>query len=213
MSEYVKRVMNQKVERTLTALNRHGFNATFVASKEEAFSLILSLIKKEDLIGVGGSATLQEIGLLAELNNGSYRFIQTQAKGLTEQERHQLYRECFFADIFLSSTNAITEDGYLYNVDGRSNRIAALLYGPNRVIIVAGINKIVRNIDEAVMRNKEIAAPANALRLNRKTPCTKTLKCCDCQSSERICCNYVVMGPQLNKNRITVILVDECLGF
>ena len=117
------------------------------------------------------------------------------------------------ADVYLSSANAITEDGFLYNVDGRSNRVAALLYGPNKVIIVAGVNKIVRDLDAAIKRNREVAAPANALRLNKKTPCAKTLRCSDCKSLERICRNYVLMGPQGFKDRVHVILVNEHLGF
>lgn len=205
--------MEQKINRTLEALNRHGFNAVCVESKEDAFILVKSLIKKGSVIGVGGSETLKESGLLEEFKKEEYHFIQTQVEGLSEQQRHQLYRECFFADVYLSSANAITEDGYLYNVDGRSNRVAALLYGPDRVIIVAGVNKIVRDLDDAIKRNREVAAPANALRLNKKTPCTKTLKCHDCQSPERICRNYVVMGPQANKERVKIILVNESLGF
>lgn len=213
MNEYVKTVIRKKVERTMEALACHGFNPIFVESKEAAFSMVTSLVQKGDVIGVGGSMTLKEVGLLDEFQKEDYHLIQTQAEGLTLNERHQLYRECFFADVYLSSANAITEDGYLYNVDGRSNRVAALLYGPNRVIIVAGINKIVRDLDEAIKRNREVVAPANALRLNKKTPCTKTLKCCDCKSADRICRNYVVMGSQADQERITIILVNDELGF
>lgn len=213
MNKYVEKVVEQKINRTLEALNRHGFNAVCVDSKEDASILVKSLIKKGSVIGVGGSETLKEIGVLEEFKKEEYHFIQTQVTGLTEQQRHQLYRECFFADVYLSSANAITEDGYLYNVDGRSNRVAALLYGPDHVIIVAGVNKIVRDLDDAIKRNREIAAPANALRLNKKTPCTKTLTCHDCQSPERICRNYVVMGPQANKERVKIILINESLGF
>lgn len=101
----------------------------------------------------------------------------------------------------------------MYNVDGCSNRVVVLLYGPNLVIIVVGINKIVRDLDEVIKRNREVAAPANALRLNKKTPCTTTLKCHDCKSPDRICRNYVVMGPQANPKRITLILVNEELDF
>lgn len=159
---------------------------------------MMSLIQNDHVIGVEGSMTLKEVGLLDEFQKDGYHLIQTQAEGLTPDERHQLYRECFLADVYLSSANAITEDAYLYNVDGRSNRVAALLYGPNRVIIVAGINKIVRDLDEAIKRNREVVVPANALRLNRKTPCAKTLKFHDCKNPDRICRNYVVMGPQVN---------------
>lgn len=213
MNEYVEQVVSKKVKRTMAALSRHGFKVEYVDSKEEAFSYVKSLVKKGSIIGVGGSVTLKEVGLLDEFQKDDYRLIQTQAVGLTNEERHQFYRECFFADIYLSSANAITEDGYLYNVDGRSNRVAALLYGPDCVVIVAGINKIVCDLDEAIKRNREVSAPANALRLNKKTPCVKTLKCCDCQSPDRICRNYVVMGLQADKERITIVLVNEYLGF
>lgn len=213
MNEFVNEVMMKKVERTMKALEAHHLNPTFVNTREEALEVVKSMLHDGDKIGVGGSVTLTEVGILKELQSGKYDFIQTQEKGLSDEERHTRYRECFLADVYLSSANAITEDGFLYNVDGRSNRVAAMLYGPDNVIIVAGVNKIVRDLDEAIMRNREIAAPANALRLNKKTPCAKVLKCSDCKSPERICRNYVVMGPQGFKDRVHVILVNETLGF
>lgn len=213
MNQFINEVMMKRVERTMDALMKHQMNPTFVANKEEALKLLKTMINEGDKVGTGGSVTLNEVGIIEELKCGKYDFIQTQAPGLSDEQRHERYRECFIADVYLSSANAITEDGFLYNVDGRSNRVAALLYGPNKVIIVAGINKIVGNLEEAIKRNREISAPANALRLNKKNPCTKTLKCSDCKSLERICRNYVVMGPQGFKDRVHVILINEPLGF
>lgn len=213
MNEFVNEVMIKRVERTMKALEAHCMNPMFVKTREEALTLVKSMLSEGDKIGVGGSVTLNEVGIMQELQSGKYDFIATQEANLTNEERHSRYRECFMADVYLSSANAITEDGFLYNVDGRSNRVAELLYGPNKVIIVAGVNKIVRDLDAAIKRNREVAAPANALRLNKKTPCAKTLRCSDCKSLERICRNYVLMGPQGFKDRVHVILVNEHLGF
>lgn len=213
MNKFVNEVMMKKVERTMKALDAHHFNPKFVQNRHEALELVKLMLNKADKVGVGGSATLNEVGIIQELKSGKYNFIESQAPNLSDEERRARYLDCFMSDVYLSSSNAITEDGFLYNVDGRSNRVAAMLYGPNKVIIVAGVNKIVRDIDEAIKRNREIAAPANALRLNKKTPCAKMLKCCDCKSPERICRNYVLMGPQGLKDRVHVILVNESLGF
>lgn len=213
MNEFLNEVMLKKVERTMKALEAHHFNPQFAKNRQEALHLVKSMLNEGDKVGVGGSVTLNEVGVIQELKSGKYNFIETQAPNLNDEERCARYLECFMTDVYLSSSNAITEDGFLYNVDGRSNRVAAMLYGPNKVIIVAGVNKIVRDIDEAIKRNREIAAPANARRLNKKTPCAKLLKCYDCKSPERICRNYVVMGPQGLKDRVHVILVNESLGF
>ena len=213
MDVCVQQVIDKKVERAIKSFKKHHINPYFVQTNQEALELIKSMIEKGSKIGVGGSMTLAEIGLLDELRSGNYQFIDTQESSLSYEERHDRYRECFLADYYVSSSNAITEDGFLYNVDGRNNRIAAMLYGPNQVIIVVGVNKIVRNLDEAVLRNREISAPANAIRLARKTPCAVKGTCQDCQSPERICRNYVVMGPQMNPERIHLIIVNGVLGF
>ena len=125
----------------------------------------------------------------------------------------EIFRKSFFSDTYLTSTNAITENGELYNVDGYGNRVAAMIYGPKSVIVVAGINKIVKDLDQAVERVKRIAAPANSIRLDKNTPCTKTGYCVDCKKDDRICCSYTVLGHQKQKNRIKVILVGESLGY
>ena len=138
----------------------------------------------------------------------------------TVMDPQEVYRRTFSADVFLTSANAITEEGELYNVDGNGNRVAALIYGPQRVIVVAGVNKIVRNLQEAISRVKYVAAPANGVRLGTNTPCSHTGRCAQCEggmtagcaSEKRMCCQYVVTGYQ-RTDRIRVVLVGEELGY
>lgn len=158
------------------------------------------------------------------INSPDYNFLDRSAPGMTRPEVEEVYRQTFRADTFFMSTNALTENGELYNVDGNSNRVAALLYGPKSVIVVCGINKIVKNIDEAIKRVKTIAAPQNTIRLGIETPCGKTGECvslrkenpelCDgCHSDTRICCNYVVSAQQRHIDRIKVIIIGEEYGY
>ena len=157
--------------------------------------------------------SLAETGVMEHLRSGRYDFLDRAKEGLSTKDIDRIYRECFFADTYFSSSNAITEDGELYNVDGNGNRVAALLFGPKKVIIVAGVNKIVKNLDEAIKRNREIAAPANAKRLNKSTPCTKIGYCMDCKSPEKICREYTVIKSQKDKNRIHVIFLNDNIGY
>ena len=125
----------------------------------------------------------------------------------------EIYRKSFFCDTYFASANAITEKGEIYNVDGNGNRVAAILYGPEKVILIVGVNKIVSDVEEAIKRNKEISGPANAKRLNTATPCAKVGKCMDCRSNDRICCEYTLIKRQRTSNRIHVIFVNESIGF
>ncbi len=213
MDKNVQFVIGKKVERVITNLQKNNMNGYFVQSKEEALEKIKSLMKEEDTVAVGGSMTLLEMGAIELLKEGNYNFLDRDVDGLTYEEIKKIYRKSFSADSYLTSTNAITEEGELYNVDGKGNRVAAMIYGPDKVIVVAGINKIVRNIDEAIMRNRECAAPANAKRLNKKTPCVEVGYCMDCKSKDRICSEYVVIRRQETPQRIHVIIVNEQLGY
>ena len=156
--------------------------------------------------------TLFETGVIDLLRNGNYEFLD-RYKDLNKDEIKELYRKTFYANAYFTSTNAITEKGELFNVDGNGNRIAAMLYGPDKVIVICGVNKIVKNIDEAIKRNKEIAAPANTKRMNAKTPCKTTGYCIDCSSQDRICCEYSVIKRQRFDNRIHVIFLNDNLGY
>ena len=215
--------INELMQKTAQALNKNNMQAFIVSTKEEALNKVKELMEKGESVSMGGSMTLKECGIADLLAGGNYEFLD-RSKAKTEEEKFEIYRKSFFCDTYLSSSNAITQSGELYNVDGNSNRVAAMLYGPKQLIVVAGYNKIVENIDEAVLRVKEKAAPPNCERLNIDTYCRKQGKCvsltkenpfmCDgCSSDGRICCSYVVMAHQRIKDRVKVILVGEELGY
>lgn len=208
-------------ENIIKNLENNNIHAIVAENAGEALEFIKNTIPKGAVVSNGGSKTLDEIGAISLMRNGEYTFLDRGATGLSREDIENIFHQSFLADYYLMSTNALTEDGMLYNVDGNSNRVAALLYGPKNVIVVAGKNKIVKNINEAIARVKTIAAPKNAARLNCATYCNakQTCVCADkvdfsgCDSDGRICCNYVVTSKQRRKGRITVIIVNEDLGF
>lgn len=206
-------VLEKRVQRTLEGLRNNNMWACYVPDREQALCKVEELLHQGDTVACGGSMSLFEAGVIDLLRQPRYRFLDRYAPGLTREQIEEIYIDAFRADVYLTSTNAVTETGALYNVDGNSNRVAALLYGPRSVIVVAGINKLVRNLDEAVQRVRETAAPANAIRLDCKTPCTKSGRCMDCGGDNRICCSYVVSAKQRKKDRVKVILVGEELGY
>lgn len=218
--------INEKViESLMENLESNNMKPYFCKSAEEAKTLVMSLIKEGDVVTNGGSVTMKEIGVIDEVKERTdITYLDRTAQGLTPEEVKEIYRKAFFSDVYLMSTNALTLKGELYNVDGNSNRVAALLYGPESVIIVCGINKIVANLDEAAKRVKTIAAPKNTVRLHTGSYCESAGECmslknedafmCDgCKGTGRICCNYVVSAQQRHKDRIKVIIVDEVLGY
>lgn len=210
------------INKVMENLEKNGIKPYFVQTREEVVPLVKTLIKKGESVSNGGSQSLKETGVMDLLNCGDYDFIDR--TGLEGEELRQAYIRAFGCDTFFCSSNAVTENGELYNVDGNSNRVACIVYGPKQVIMVVGVNKIVKDINEAINRVKTVAAPANTVRLSCKTPCQSTGKCvslnkespliCDgCASEQRVCCNYVVSAKQRHKNRIKVILVNENLGY
>ena len=202
-----------RMERCAEALRRNNFAAECVDSKEEALELVEELLPDGATVAVGGSVTLSETGILPMLKSGRFDYIDRYAPGLTATERREVFLRSFGCDYYLCSANAVTENGELYNVDGTGNRVAAMLYGPEKVIVVVGCNKLVKDLEAADERVRAVAAPANAIRLDRGTPCTKTGRCSDCRSEGRICASRVVFARQLTPGRITVILVAEELGY
>ena len=211
------------IEKTIEALRSNRMDVYYVHTAEEAKELALSLIPEGSSCASGGSVTLAETGIVEALKNGNYNYIDRMIPDLTQEEKEEAMRAAFHADCYLASANAITEDGELYNVDGNSNRVAALLYGAKNVIIVAGTNKLVKNLDEAVLRVKTVAAPKNAARLSCNTPCAKLGHCISlernggmtdgCKTPARICANFTVMAYQRHAQRVKVILVGESLGY
>lgn len=210
------------IQKTMQNLEKNGIKPYFVENKDEVVPLVKTLINNGESVSCGGSVTLDETGVKALMQNGDYDFIDR--TGLQGEELRQSYIKTFGCDTFFTSSNAVTENGELYNVDGNSNRVACIVYGPRQVIMIVGVNKIVKEIDEAIYRVKTVCAPMNTQRLDVKTPCNKTGKCislskenpylCDgCGGDNRICCNYVVSAKQRHKNRIKVIIVNENLGY
>lgn len=193
-------------------MEKRQMKAYYAPDKKAALELLLSLIPDGSSIGYGGSVTLGEIGALEALDSPKYRLIKRE-NAKTDEEVEKVFKEILFCDVFLMSSNAITVDGELVNVDGRGNRISFLAYGPKSVILVAGMNKITADVDSGINRIKTLAAPMNAVRLGRSTPCAATGVCVNCQSPDCICANTIITRRSHANGRIKVILVGEELGF
>ena len=224
MDDALKAVIMQRIEKTMENLRKNNMEAYYVENRAGVADKVLELLHKGDLVGNGGSQTLKETGVMALLQSGDYDYLDRDRPGMTPEEKDDLFRRTFFCDAYLTSSNAITENGELYNVDGHSNRIAAMIFGPKSVIVVAGYNKIVRNLSEAAERVKRLAAPANCQRLHCETYCLHTGQCrsleepgsdfsAGCRSAGRVCCNFAIQAQQRQKGRIKVILVGEELGY
>lgn len=223
MDNNQKILLEKKIEKTINALNNNRMQACYAPTAKDALQIVKDMIPHGSTVSMGGTKTAEQTGIKEMLKNGSYNFLD-RSKATTPEEIMEIYRKTFSADYFVTSANAITENGELYNVDGNSNRVAAMLFGPSNVIVVAGYNKIVRNIDEAIIRVKTKAAPPNCVRLDINNYCASkgecvSLKdpasdmCSGCNSDRRICCNYTIMAHQKNKDRVKVILVGEELGY
>lgn len=213
MDSNLKWINEQRILRTIEALNKNNMNGYLVNTKEELIEKIRELVKENSTVACGGSMSLFETGVIDHLRSERYNFLDRYKEGLSREELTRLFKESFFVDAYFASSNAVTEDGKLYNVDGNGNRVAAILFGPEKVILVVGVNKIVKNIDEAVIRNREVSAPANAKRLNKMTPCAKVGYCMDCKSNDKICREFTVIAGQSNKDRIHVIFMNEDIGY
>lgn len=204
--------MEERIERTLRNLRRNRFNCFYYETREEFLKEFSDSIKDGQRVAVGGSMTLFDLGIIDDLRSRDIEFIDRYAPGLTQDQLKDVFRQSFFTDVYLTSSNAITEEGELYNVEGRGNRVAAMLYGPDQVYVVAGTNKIVRDLDSAIERVKTICSPKNNYRLQTVNPCMKTGKCEECNSVYRICRDYVLIRKS-EPGRITVFLINEDLGY
>lgn len=212
--------MDKRIEKTLDNLKKNNIAAYFAETSAEAVKLVESMLSEGETISCGGSVTLSESGVFALMQSGKYNFLD-RSKAKNPEEMAEIYRKSFYADTYLTSSNALTEEGELVNVDGNCNRISAITFGPKSVIVVVGVNKIVKNVEEGFKRVKEIAAPLNVKRLGCNTPCAKLGHCIKadrpipegCDSPERICVNYLVSGRQRIKDRVKVIICNESLGY
>ena len=199
-------LLAQKVIRGLQSRNMTGY---YAATREEAKAIALSLIPENSSIAMGGSASAAEIGLVDALKNGPYRFIDRDAFA----DKRAAMLTAYDADFFLSSVNAMTEDGVLVNIDGNANRVSAIAQGPKKVLFIVGMNKITSDTDSAMKRARNVAAPINAQRFGLSTPCSQTGACMNCKSPDTICCQFLITRYSRHAGRIHVILVNDCLGF
>ncbi|MBU5438903.1 lactate utilization protein [Tissierella sp. MSJ-40] len=213
MDKNVSWYIEKQVQRTINNLNNGNMEGYYVKDEEELMEKLKEFIPANSIVGVGDSMTLFETGVIDFLREGEFVFLDKYEEGITKEEKREIYIKNFSADTFISSTNAITEKGELYNIDGNGSRVAPMIYGPKQVIIVAGINKVVKDIEEAERRVRSYAAPIDAKRLNKDTPCTKVGYCVDCSSPNRICNDFVVIKGQFIKGRIKIIIVGKQLGY
>lgn len=200
-------------EKVLEALESKNYEAYFCETKEEAKEKVLSLIPEGNSVAWGGSFSLEEAGVIDAVKKGDFKVIdRDMAK--TPQERQEMMKKTLTCDTYLASVNAMAEDGTMINIDGNGNRIAAIAYGPNSVILLVGMNKLCKTREDAITRARTVAAPTNSIRLGMENlPCVKTGVCCNCNSPDCICSQIVEMRRNRVKGRIKVVLVGECLGF
>ena len=199
-------LLAQKVIKGLESRNMKGH---YAATKEEALKTALSLIAEGSSVTMGGAMSAHEIGLVDAVKAGNYRFIDRD----TAEDKRAAMLAAYDADWFLSSVNAMTDDGILVNIDGNANRVSAICQGPKQVLFIVGTNKICDDLDSAMKRARNVAAPINAQRFGLNTPCAKTGKCMDCKSPDTICCQFLITRFSRHAGRIHVILVNDSLGF
>lgn len=199
-------------QRVVKALESRNMEAYYADTKEEAVKKAMELIEENSSITMGGSMSVREVGLLDAISNGNYEFYDRDL-GETVEERHEIALKAFTCDWYLGSVNAMSEDGVFVNIDGNANRIAAYAFGPKNVLLIVGMNKIVKTEEEAMIRARNEAAPINAQRFGIETPCVKNGTCFDCKSPQCICCQIMVTRFSRIPKRFKVILVNDDLGF
>ena len=202
-------LLAQKVIKGLESRNMTGY---YVASKEEALKIALEIIPENSSVTMGGAMSAREIGLVDAIKSGNYNFIERE-NASNEEEKRKATLEGYDADYFLSSANAMTEDGVIVNIDGNSNRVSMIAHGPKHVLFIVGMNKICDDIDGAMKRDRNVEDTINAQRFGLETPCAKTGSCMNCKSPDTICCQFLITRFSRHKDRIHVILVGENLGF
>ena len=196
-------------EQIIKGLESRNMTGYYAKSKEEALKMALDLIPEGSRVAKGGSMSVVEIGLEDAVKNGNYEYCDRAA--MKDKREAELF--AYSADVYLGSVNAITEDGVLVNIDGNSNRVSAYAYGPEKLVLIVGLNKVASDADAAMKRARNEAATINAQRFGLSTPCSKTVRCMDCKSPDTICCQFLITRYSRHKDRIHVILVNENLGF
>mgnify|MGYP002407474610 CR=1 FL=1 len=204
------KVLGATLVRSLTA---KGFQAQYVPTKEEALAEVFRIIPEGATVGIPGSVTIREIGAVEGLRARGCTVIHHWDPSLTQEQRMQTLQDELLAQYFLTGTNAVTLDGTLVNIDGNGNRVSGMAWGRNTIIFVAGMNKVTKDLDEAIARTRNVATPPNALRLNLQPPCTKTGHCVNCNAPERACKALLILERATTGRTSHVILVGDDLGF
>ncbi len=199
-------LLAQTVIKGLQSRNMTGY---YAEDRGEALKIALSLIPEGSTVTMGGGVSVHEIGLSSALKNGSYTFVDRDES----EDKRAAALMAYDADVFLTSCNAITEDGILVNIDGNSNRVSAIAFGPRKVVMIVGMNKVCDDVDGAMKRARNVAAPINAQRFGLSTPCAKTGACLDCKSPDTVCCQFLITRFSRHKDRIHIILVNDNLGY
>lgn len=196
-------------KKVITGLESRNMSGYYAKDSAEAVKIALDIINEGDVVTMGGAMSAHEIGLVDAIKNGNYEFIDRDA----EEDKRAAMLKAYDADVFLSSANAMTEDGVIVNIDGNANRVSAIAQGPKKVLFIVGMNKICDDIDGAMKRARNVAAPINAQRFGLDTPCAKTGSCLNCKSPDTICCQFLITRYSRHADRIHVILVNDNLGF
>ena len=209
MNENIEKRNELLAAKTIKGLESRNMSGYYAKNKEEALKIALELIPKGSSIGMGGAMSVHEIGLSEALMGSDYNFIDRDAI----EDKRKAMLDTYDADVFLSSANAMTDDGILVNIDGNANRVSAIAQGPKKVIFIVGMNKVCPDVDSAMKRARNVAAPTNAQRFGLETPCSKQGTCFNCKSPDTICCQILITRYSRHKDRIHVILVNDNLGF
>ena len=212
MTEATKQFYKKRGQILVKNLQARHFDAYYCETKEEALKKALELIPEGSSVGWGGALSAEQIGLMKALHEGNYNPID-RSLAKDQQERDRMQREMMFADVFLTGANGLSLDGQMVNIDGSGNRVAATIYGPKSVIVVAGMNKVEDTVESAIIRAKTIAAPMNNQRFGNNNPCSVTGTCGNCKSETCICNQIVITRHCRPVGRIKFILVGEALGF
>ena len=214
-TDFLKECWRRQAGHIIKNFKKRGIDGIYCESSADAVREICRMIPPGSLVGLGGSETILESGLVDALRKMDIRLLDRYREGVSKEEVGQMRHQGLAADVFVMSSNAVTADGKLVNMDGTGNRVAALIFGPAKVIVMAGMNKVAVDAGAAIARVRNTAAPANSLRVGVDTPCSHTGFCQDpfCQPPHRICCQLVVTEASMTPGRVTVVLVGESLGY
>ena len=209
MNENITKRNEKLAQKVIKGLESRNMSGYYAKDRDKALETALGLIKEGSTVTMGGAVSAHEIGLVDALKKGNYDFVDRDQM----EDKKAAALAAYSADVFLTSANAMTEDGVLVNIDGNANRVSAIAHGPEKVIVIAGMNKVCDDLDGAMKRARNVAAPINAQRFGLSTPCSKTGSCMDCKSPDTICCQFLITRFSRHKDRIHVILVNDSLGF